>query len=373
MRYITTDDELRGVAAELEESGLVAVDTEAAGYHRYLDRVCLVQLTSEAGTWVVDALTVSGLEPLRDVLGTHQVEVVFHDADYDLRLLHRDYGMSVAGLFDTKIAAQFLGESAFGLQNLLEKELGISLEKKYQRADWAKRPLPPEMLDYAAEDTRYLPELRDRLRDGLRAAGRLEWAEEEFRLVEATRWEEPGDTRDAYLSLKGARDLDGRQRAALQELYAWREAEGKRRDVATFRVLSKEALVETARQLPRNTRQLSGVPGIGSRLAASVGDDLLAAVERALLLPDAELPAPLARPPRRPRPDPELEERVERLKKARDRAADRLELDRGFLMARWQLAEVAAAEPRTLEELGGLGSVRRWQLEALGRELLEAL
>src|SRR5919201_1473440 len=107
------------------------------------------------------------------------IEIVFHDADYDLRLLHQEYGFSATNLFDTRIAAQLLNEPGVGLAALLEKYLAVRLDKRFQRADWSARPLSPEMLEYAASDTRHLPELRDLLRTRLEAKGRLDWALEE--------------------------------------------------------------------------------------------------------------------------------------------------------------------------------------------------
>src|SRR5690606_6938052 len=130
-------------------------------------------LATRTATYVVDTLAVTDLTPLAGVFAAPDLEVVFHDADYDLRILYRDFGLRVRGLFDTKLAAQFLGEPAIGLASLTEKYLGIRLEKKHQRADWAQRPLPDYLLEYAAEDTRHLPALRDRLKAELeaRAAG----------------------------------------------------------------------------------------------------------------------------------------------------------------------------------------------------------
>ena len=160
---------------------LVAVDTEAASFHRFVDRIYLIQLSSRRETAIIDPLTVDDVSALGAMLADPAVEVVFHDADYDLRILDRDYGFHARHLFDTRIAAHLLGEPAVGLAALLEKHVGVTLDKKYQRADWSRRPLPPEMLEYAATDTRYLLALREQLRAALEARGRLSWAEEEFR------------------------------------------------------------------------------------------------------------------------------------------------------------------------------------------------
>ncbi|HEX7048609.1 MAG TPA: ribonuclease D, partial [Longimicrobiales bacterium] len=157
MEYVETDAQLEAVVRQFADAPLVAADTEAAGYHRYFDTICLLQLSTRSCTAVIDTLAFERLDRLAPLFERPSTEVVFHDADYDLRLLHRDFGITVRGLFDTKVAAQFLGEPAFGLASLVEKHLGVRMEKAYQRADWARRPLPPAMLEYAAEDTRYLP------------------------------------------------------------------------------------------------------------------------------------------------------------------------------------------------------------------------
>ncbi|NIP78934.1 MAG: ribonuclease D, partial [Gemmatimonadetes bacterium] len=372
MRLIETIPDLEHLADRLAGEPLIAADTEAAGYHRYLDRLCLVQLSTRDETWLVDTLALGSLNPIAELFADPAIEILFHDADFDLRLLDRDFGVYVRGLFDTKIAARFVGERSFGLASMLEDELGLELEKKYQRADWAKRPLPREMLEYAAMDTRYLPELRDRLRDRLIELGRLAWAEEEFRLQEQTEWEPPEDEATAYLRLKRTRDLGPRSLAALREIYRWREETARRKDVASFRVLNNDTLVSVAREMPRSSRELEDVARLSRGNARRWGDALLEGVERARALPEAELPR-RPRPPRRRERDPQLERRVAQLKTVRDEAAEGLDLDRGFLMPRSQLEAVARAMPSDTDALAGVDGVRRWQVEALGDGLLSAL
>lgn len=371
MRLIDTIADLEKLAEQLAGEPLIAADTEAAGYHRYLDTICLLQLSTRDRTWLVDTVALGSLNPLADAFEDPGVEVIFHDADYDLRLLDRDFGIQVGGLFDTKIAARFLGERSFGLASLLGEALGIQMEKKHQRADWAKRPLSQELLDYAAMDTKYLPQLRDRLRDRLVEMGRLHWAEEEFRISEQTRWTPP-ENDDGFLRLKGARDLDRRGLAALRELYQWRETVARERDAAPFRVLSNEILIETARHQPANADALRSVPRLAAANARRWGDALLAAVDRARSLAEEALPE-RPRSPRRSQRDPQFDVMVDRLKAARDAAADRLSLESGFLMPRAQLEEIARRKPANEAELGAIDGIRRWQVEAAGPALLEAL
>lgn len=372
MEYVRTEAALAALGRTLEAETLIALDTEAAGYHRYHDRVSLVQLSTRSATWIVDPLEVSDLRPLAPALTDERIEVVLHDADYDLRLLARDHAMSVRHLFDTKIAAQFTGEPSIGLAALLEKHLDVRLDKRFQRADWAKRPLTADQLAYAAEDTRHLPELRDRLRQRLDELGRRAWAEEEFALRESARWDADADTGGAFLRIKGTRDLSPLQLAALRELHAWRDAEARDRDVAPFRVLTNDTLVSIARTLPSRPDELAATPTVAASTVGRWGAELLAAVRVARELPESEHPV-RPRGPRRPPPDPELDERVERLRKARDAAAAELELERGFLMARQQLEEIARARPRDEAELAALPGVKRWQVEALGARLVRAL
>lgn len=371
MHYIQNGTELAAVADQLDRVALLAADTEAAGYHRYRDTVCLLQLSTRLDTYVVDTLAVTDLTPLGRVFAQQETEVVFHDADYDLRLLHRDFGFAVNCLFDTKIAAQFIGEQAFGLGSLVEKYLGITLEKKHQRADWAQRPLPADMLHYAAEDTRHLPELRDALREELVKRGRLAWAQEEFRLTQELRWTvtEEGD---AFLRTKGARDLRPRELAILRELHTWRERAAESRDVAVFRVLSNEALLELSRRMPARLEDLASIPGLGSGLIEKRGHEILAAVQRGAALAEADWPR-FPRHPRRPPPDAEFEMRVEKLKAARDQVAEALQLDRGFLMPRQQLEDIAREKPRSKEQLLQVRDVRKWQAEVLGDVIVRAL
>jgi ribonuclease D len=372
MRLIETIPELERLAERLHGERLLAADTEAAGYHRYDDSLCLVQLSTRDETWLVDTLATRSLNPIAELFGDPDVEILFHDADFDLRLLDRDFGIYVRGLFDTKIAARFVGERSFGLASLLESELGVELEKKYQRADWAQRPLPDGMLEYAAMDTRYLPGLRDRLRERLEELGRLAWAEEEFRIQEQTRWEPPEDEDRAYLRLKRIRDLGPRSLAALREMYEWREDVARERDVASFRVLDNDSLVAVAREMPRGTGDLERVGRLSRGNARRWGEELLDRVERARSLPEDQLPE-RPRPPSRPRRDPEIEKRADSLKAVRDRGSERLGLDRGFLMPRAQLEQIARARPTTEDELAAVDGIRRWQIEALGEELLKTL
>ncbi len=367
---VRSQPDLEALFARLRTAPLLAVDTEAASFHRYTDRVYLLQISSRDETAVVDPLAVASLAPLAEVLADPAVEIVFHDADYDLRLLDREYGYRANNIFDTRIAAQLLNEPGVGLAALLEKYLDVRLDKRFQRADWSARPLSPEMLAYAASDTRHLPELRDILKAQLEARGRLTWAEEEFGLLNDTRWSPP-DGEPAYLRLKGAKALKGRELAILRELFEWREGVAQRSDRATFRVLNNEPMLLMARQAPADLAALKTIPGIGGDQAERRGREILAAVKRGQEIPDRDLPR-VERPPRRAY-DPAFEARLERLKATRNLLAVRLDLAPGVLCPNGTLEAIARVNPTSRDALAAVPGLRRWQLEELGPELLAAV
>ncbi|HEX6966090.1 MAG TPA: HRDC domain-containing protein [Gemmatimonadaceae bacterium] len=372
-RYI---DSPRAAERLLEGIGDVrglAVDTEGASFHRFVDRIYLLQLSTEQVTAVLDPLAIGRPERLGALLEDPEVEVVFHDADYDLRLLHQDYGWRTTHIFDTRIAAQILGIRTFGLAALLERYFDIKLDKKFQRADWSMRPLTPGMLEYAAQDTMYLLDLRDRMREDLERAGRWEWAEEEFARLEGTQWapEGEGESAEAYLKIKGVRDLTRRQLAIFRELVHWRDHVARELDRATFRVVGNAVLLEVAQGAPRTIDALRAIKGMPRGIVERRGDDILSAVERGLAVPDAQLPRfPKARRWER---DANFDVRVSRLRTVRDEAAQRLDLDPGFLCSRDRLEAIARKNPKTLEELSEIEELRRWQVAELGEAVLKAV
>jgi ribonuclease D len=370
-RLIESQAELEILSRRLQLEPLVALDTEAASFHRFRDRVYLLQVSSRQETAVVDPLAITDLSPIGELLADPKVEIVFHDADYDLRLLAHEYGFRGTNLFDTRIAAQLLNEPGVGLAALLEKYVGIRLDKRYQRADWSARPLSPEMLDYAAADTHYLPQLRDVLKEQLRGLGRLEWAEEEFAILSANPRTVTEPDEPAFLRLKGAKALGRRGLAVLRELVQWREDLARRTDRAAFRILNNEPMLLMAKAPPRDLNGLRAIKGIGHDQLERRGKEILAAVDRALAIPENDLPR-LERPFRKP-PDPAYEARLERLKAERNRLAERYQLAPGILCPNGTLEAIARIHPSTLQRMAEIRELRRWQVREFGNDLLHAL
>jgi ribonuclease D len=368
--YVDTDAEVARFVAEIGRPRELAIDTEGASFHRFVDRIYLIQLSTRDRHAIIDPLPIATSAALGSLLEDPKVEVVFHDADYDLRLLHQDYGWHVTNIFDTRISAQLLGIAAFGLGALLERSFGLKLDKKYQRADWSLRPLTAGMLDYAAQDTLHLLGLRDEMKGELEKKGRWAWATEEFQRLEGTRWE-PEEPGSAFLRVKGARDLTRRELAILRELVAWRDTVALAVDRATFRVVANDVLLEIARTVPPSVEALGTIKGMPRGIVERAGRDVLEAVRRGLAVPDVQLP----KFPRSARwdKDPDFDAKVSKLKTVRDEAAKRLALDPGVLCSRERMETIARALPRSTDELLQIPGLRKWQIGEMGEQFVAAL
>jgi ribonuclease D len=368
--YLDRAEQVDRFLSEIADVKELALDTEGASFHRFLDRIYLLQLSTRERSAIIDPLPIGAPKQLGDLLQDKSVEVVFHDADYDLRLLHQDYGWHVTNIFDTRIAAQLLGIKSFGLAALLEQFFDVKLDKKHQRADWSMRPLTPDMLDYAAQDTRYLLQLRDHMKSELERRGRWHWAKEEFARLEGTRWDAE-ESMEGFLRLKGARDLSRRELAVLREVANWRDTVAAQLDRATFRVMGNEVLFELARRTPRNVTELGAIKGVPKGMLERAGSDIVAAVIRGMEVPEAELP----KFPRGQRwnKDRDFDERVSRLKAVRDAAAARLELDPGVLCSRERLENVARSNAKAIDDLATVPDLRRWQIEEMGESFVRVL
>lgn len=377
MSFFLIDDQegVRALEAQLSACARFALDLEAAGFHRYSDRICLAQVTVGGRNYVLDPLVAGVAELLREPLRDPGTEVIMHGASHDLRLLRRDWRISVRGLVDTCVAAELLGLEATGLGALVEERLGVALPKSHQRADWAIRPLPATMLDYAANDTRYLPSLADGLLEELRESGREPWFGEECRNLEASaeRIEARGAGEPAA-RVKGSRHLQPRELQALRAALDWRDSIARSRDMAPFRVVGDRALLEVATRNPRSVVDLGRIRGIPRALVRDEGRRLVRELASSAALPESRIP-PLEKSSRRNtgRVPRELEPALRRAREVRNSRASELGLKPGRLLPNATIATVVRSAPGSLEELAQVSGVRKWQVELLGPELLEAV
>jgi len=366
---VTTPGALREMTARLREAPAVAVDTEANSFYAYYERVCLIQLTFDGTDYVVDPLALDDLSALGPILADPGIEKIFHAVEYDLIVLKREYGFEFAGLFDTMIASRILGRPAVGLAALLEEQFGVHLDKRWQRADWGKRPLSPEQLDYARLDTHYLLPLRDVLLAELRALGREEEAREEFaRLAQTTPPPNEFDP-EGFWRIKGAHDLPPRGVAVLRELYLYRDEQARRRNRPPFKVFSDAAMVRVSQVRPGNRAELARIKGMSDYVVRRYGDGILRVVARGLR----------ARPPQLPRrsnnhrPDEAVLARYQALKDWRKARARERGVDPDVVVSNGALMALARRDPRTGDDLAAVPGLSDWKRHEYGADILQVL
>ena len=368
---IATPGPFNDLMGRLADEPCIALDTEASSFHRFHERIGLIQLSDRSNTWLLDPLALHDVPKLGDILGSETNEIVIHDADFDLRLLKRMYGFHVRKIFDTLIAAELINEPELGLASLMMKYFDIQLDKRFQKADWCKRPLTRDMLNYAAMDTRNLIALRDILAEQLKAKGRWEWAMEEFDLLTEVPFQEKEDHTPSFLRIKGAKALRPKELAVLKELQDWRVSVASQLDRASFMVLGNDVMLALANEPVNTLEELAKLKGVGPSAVDKYGSDIMAAITKGLNTPKEQWPR-LERPKRFPR-DPKLEDSVKRMKTVRDKLALEHDLRPGLIAANQLLLDIGRARPTNQEELSAIPGLRRYQAREFGPALLAAL
>ena len=368
VNLITSEKRLQVILASALKQPRIAIDLESNGLYRYPERVCLVQLATADGIYLLDPLLLGSSAGLGELLANEKVEKIFHSADYDIRSLDRDWGFRVGNLFDTSIAAAFLGSSKLGLAAVLQEylKIEISKDKKLQRADWTLRPLSRELIDYAADDVRYLDKLRSVLHERLDELGRIEWFKEESDRLARIKYSPP-DPDWVFLSVKGSRTLDGKGLAVLRSLHRFREKEAVRRDRPPFKIFSDAVLIEVSGQPDSD---LSRIKGIGRYGYGPASVAVRKAIRDGLKRGYVSRPRIPARNDRRLEPleRERARERLVLLKKWRSQQGDRLKLDASLLWPAKSLERLAILPGGLEDEFGGY-DVREWQHREFGESL----
>ena len=377
---IESRSELKRIASKLAEESLVAVDIEADSLYHYLPRICLVQFSSAKETFLIDPLATRTLAPLHPLLTSTKTRKVFHGADYDLRSLFREYSIIVNNIFDTMIASQFVGDKEPGLGAVMKHRFDVVLEKKYQKANWSKRPLTGDMLAYAAQDTAHLLKLYTELRKELAAKGRLAWVEEECEHLIAgctsasCRAQGGGngpDNTPLFKRFKGAGTMARRDLAVLENILRFRESEAMRQDKPPFKVFGNNLIKTLVTTKPADTSALAQTPKLPRNFMRRYGKGVLAAIREALRLPTGRLPSYPSEP--RPPNNPEKQLRLQELKRWRRRCAARLKLQPGLLCNNVLLNLLAERQPTRVTDLDQIPEIRNWQKEAFGGEIIHVL
>ena len=371
---ITDAARLASLIEQIEPADRVAVDTEADSLHSYREKLCLLQISvpapdavagvSDAGQsvspghesartvcdYIVDPLANIDLEPLRRALETK--EIVLHGADYDLRMLRRGLNLAASKIFDTLIAARLLGIREFSLAALVKRYFGLTLLKGSQKANWAQRPLPARMAEYAINDVHYLLPLAEKLEAELVRYERWDWLLQSCqRAIEQAAVARTRD-HDELWRIRGSGLLRGRSAAVLRALWQWREKEAEKADRPPFHVLRNEELLKAA------VKFASGSVPDYRHFSFRRRQAFLEAAQTALRAPESEWP--VSRRRFGTRPSNETVQRAEELQRRRNRSAEELGLEPSFIAPRSTLEAIAADDARTAALLVP------WQRELLG-------
>jgi ribonuclease D len=357
-----------GVAAIAEQAraeGRAAIDLEFLWERTYAPVACLAQVATEQGVHLIDPIEGAPLEPIAELVADPAVEVVMHAPSADLTLLGMAFGSRPAALYDLQVAAGFVGLGAGqGLAALLERVMGVRLDKGERYTDWSKRPLSRAQLAYAAGDVEHLLALADELRRRARALDREEWVAEEHARRYGPQARLVPDPETAWRKVKGQGRLGSRDRAVLAALARWRENEARRRDKPASWIVPDRTLVEIARRRPADRRALEAERGLPDRIRGADADGLLAAIREGETAPPIGLPSP---------PSAELQQRLEVLAPlgavlvgARAAAAD---LAPSLLATRDDISGFLLAAVRG--DLDGQPLASGWRRELVGEALVE--
>ena len=293
-RFITDAGGVRQLAQDLADEPVIALDTEFLTERSYYPRLCLIQIGTPRLLATVDPLACDDLSPLAELLAG-PIVLLLHAGAQDLAILRRRFGHLPENVFDTQIAAAFLGFGhSISYARLVESCCAVKLKRSRAYTDWARRPLDDDQLRYALDDVRYLEPIYERLLKEMHKRGRLAWVEEEFRLARDLALHDP-DPRQQWRRLPGMRATRRRELSVLRELAAWREEEARRRDRPRQHIVPDRVLLEIGRSTPRRVAELEGMRGLHPREHKRSAAAIIAAVEAGLAAPEDSMPAPRRR------------------------------------------------------------------------------
>ena len=364
--WVDQPQKLEEVANELAKHEIIAVDTESNSLYAYQEQVCLIQFSTLEKDYLVDALVLKDLNPLEAIFYSDRILKVFHAAEYDLICLFRDYGFRFRYLFDTMIAARILGYEKVGLGSLLEEFFQVRMNKRYQRANWGRRPLPEEMLDYARLDSHYLIPLQEKLRDELQSTGRWELALEDFRRLTKNIEDTTESREDDYWKLRGAHDLSPEQAAVLKSVYQLRETLAEKQDKPPFKIFGNKVIMEIAEICPQDEQSLSQVTCLSDRLQKSYGKQILKVVAQAKNTPPAY-------PPTQDRVENGVLQRIDILREWRKATAGGLGVSSDIILPRDVLNRIAWGDPKNIQSLKKLMMDVPYRFHRFGSAMIKLL
>ncbi len=367
---ITSDEEFNALCRKLMDEEIVGVDLEADSMYCFKEKICLIQLADRSRCFVADPLELSDFSGFKNLMSDPGTIKVFHGADFDIRSLDRDFGIQVKNLFDTEIACRFLGISQRGLSALLKKYFHVDVDKKFQKADWSKRPLDQDMMNYSMTDVAFLVGLYHILEKALAKKERGAWAQEEFERQELVRYENNHEP-PLFIKFKGAGRIKGYRLAVLENLLQLRVDIARKKDLPLFKVFSAGTIEKLVETMPGTPAALKACGALSKKQYDMYGSACLDAVLKGLNMDPGQLPVyPKSSNPRLDRKDRET---VKALKEMREAQSHELGIEPGFLLNNAAISQLVTDPPRSLLELEKLTCIRKWQVEAIGDKIIKIL
>ena len=361
--WVATQTELRTLVKHLSKQSSLAVDTESNSLHAYHEQVCLIQFSTTDTDYLIDPLALDDLTLLGEIFVSPEIEKIFHAAEYDLICLKRDFDFSITNIFDTRWAVRVLGYAKDGLDGLLAEKFDVQVNKKYQKADWGKRPLSAEQINYARLDTHYLLPLKDMLQAELEEKGMLQLACEDFE--RACDVEIPTAKPVLWERMANNHGFTSRELTILKEVYECRERIAEDLNRPTFKVIGDRQLFDIARMPPQYLDELFGL-GLSNRQVVRWGKSVLQAVEKGQN-------APLVKPQQPERPDEAFLSRLDALKTWRKHVARKMQVESDVILPRQLMELIAERAPRGISELSELLSDSPWRMARFGPQILKVV
>ncbi len=369
-QIIDTVTGLERIVKIFEREKSIAIDLEADSMFHFKEKVCLIQVATKNRSIVIDPLQIKDLSSLKSIFAGHHIQKIFHGADYDVRSLFRDFNIETNNLFDTELACRFLGIKETGLEAVLKKFFKINLDKKYQKKDWSKRPLPQEMLDYAARDVIYLVPMAEILEKELDNKGRLSWVHEECNYLSKVR-PALSDDEPLFLKFKGAGRLKPRSLAILEALLQFRKKVAEKKDKPLFKIIGNNDLMKITLARPVTLRVLKGTKALSNRQISIYGNALVETINKAIKIPEDKL---LVYPRKKaPVLSHRVPKRVKELKKWRYKKAKELEVDSAIICNNALITSISVLNPSNSNSLETIKNMKSWQKKEFGKEIIAVL
>ncbi len=350
--YITNEQQLKEACNIWKKSKVIAVDLECENnLHHCGTYIALIQISTKTDNWIIDVIRLKKLDPLLKIFENKNIQKIFHDVSFDLRVLYHQFKVQPKNIFDTQIAALLIGKTEVGLGSLLQSYIGLKKESKFQMADWTKRPLSEEMLEYAVKDTLFLIEIRDKLIKELREKKRLIWAEQEFNDIERKKWTYKEGT---FKDLRGLHALSSKERAILKRLYDLRQKMAKKVDRPVHFIMNTKRMVSLASEPPRSVidwRKLRGVHPVVNAQAKWFFEQVQKGKKENYHLAQ----------PQKKKYSEKQKSKLDVLTGVRDKLGNKFHLQKHLILSKDQMQDIVLT--------GGMASLRKWQKELVEEEM----